>query len=87
MVGEEGVLSEATNLLLGQVDTTRRKYAHEAEELRVGPLRRSKLPGITLQVEHFALRCMVMLHECLKECHAPVALDRSDRDHRVRPAS
>ena len=33
--GEDGVLSEATNLLLGQVDSTRRKYAHEAEQLRV----------------------------------------------------
>lgn len=32
---EDGVLSEATNMLLGQVDSTRRKYAHEVEQLRV----------------------------------------------------
>ena len=32
---EEAVLAETTNLLLAQVDATRRKYAHEAESLKV----------------------------------------------------
>lgn len=32
---EEAVLAETTNMLLAQVDATRRKYAHEAESLKV----------------------------------------------------
>lgn len=80
---EEGVLSEATNLLLGQVDSTRRKYAHEAEELRVRPWTVQYAMASSCQ-EPSAMCCFACMEPLYSEapgCSTMPLLARCERQH------